>query len=366
MEPLLQGHTYAIFFHDLRPLKVRTRTLQLARKGERIMKILAVEDDPIILELLSQFVAASGDHKLVTAESGAEALEVIAQVGLRPFDCFLFDIQMPQMDGVMLTRAVRGLARHAQTPIVMLTAMSDKRYADAAFAAGATDYLTKPFEMGEFSSRLQVVDQMVSARRPRTNKIFSTCTSGRDGSAPPIVPEYPQLHEPIAIHDVENTIEYLAMENYVAQLSRSALFGSTTFAFSIRQIEKFYARMSSFEFYSLISDVAEVISDTLRAHQFLMSHAGNGTFVCVTEGGWCPEAVQLMDKANLALSRAELFDNAGLRLQPRVSIGEAIRLIRQTGPSLMGAIAQAHTSAEAASTAHEAERNNLWTEEHSA
>ncbi|WP_138935113.1 response regulator [Roseovarius arcticus] len=329
------------------------------------MKILAVDDDPIILELLAHFIAASGDHKLVTAGSGAEALNIIAQVGLRPFDCFLFDINMPEMTGIDLTRVVREISRHAHTPTLMLTAMSDKRHVDAAFTAGATDYLTKPFEMGDFTSRLGVVNQMVSARRPRTKKIFSAPASKRD-SGGPLIPEHLQLHAPIAIHDVENVIEYLAMENYVAQLSRSALFGSTTFAFSIRQIDVFHSQMTSFEFYSLVSDVAEVISDTMIAHQFLMSYAGNGTFVCVTEGGWRPQAAQMMDAVNLALSQTDLFDNAGLRLQPRVSTGQTIRLIWQTGASAMGAIAQAHTSAEAAGLAHEAARNTLWTVENSA
>jgi len=329
------------------------------------MKILAVDDDPIILELLAHFVAASGDHKLVTAESGAEALEILAQVGLRPFDCFFFDINMPEMSGIELTRAVRENARYAHTPTLMLTAMSDKRHVDAAFTAGATDYVTKPFEMDDFSSRLGVIDQMVSARRPRTKKIFGAVPTCRE-SGGPIIPANLQLHEPIAIHDVENVIEFLAMENYVAQLSRSALFGSTTFAFSMRQIDVLYSQMTSFEFYSLVSDVAEVISDTMRAHQFLMSYAGNGTFVCVTEGGWRPQATQMMDAVNLALSRTELFDNAGLRLQPRVSTGQTIRLIWQTGASVMGAIAQAHTSAEAACLAHEAARNTLWTVENTA
>ncbi len=323
------------------------------------MKILAVDDDPVILELLTHFVATSGSHRIVTAASGSEALEIIERVGLRQFDCFLFDIQMPGMDGIELIRAVRELPRCAETPILMLTAMSEKRYVDAAFAAGAIDYVTKPFEMYELKGRLALVDKLVEARKSRTSKILGVKPISFQDDMPSPQSDV-MLHEPISILEVENVIEYMALENYVAQLSRSSLFGSMTFAVSIRQIEEFHARMSSFEFYSLISDVAEVISDTLHGHQFLMSYAGNGTFVCITESGWRPDMTQLMDAVNLSLSRAELYDNSGTRVQARVSTGDAIRLIWQSKATIMDSIAKVHSSAEAASVAHETARNDLW------
>ena len=59
------------------------------------MKILAVDDDPIILELLSHFIEGMTDHTLVTAECAADALEAIKDNARAPFDSFLLDIQMP-------------------------------------------------------------------------------------------------------------------------------------------------------------------------------------------------------------------------------------------------------------------------------
>tara|TARA_R110002049_G_scaffold44333_6_gene130164 strand:- start:21563 stop:22537 length:975 start_codon:yes stop_codon:yes gene_type:complete len=317
------------------------------------MKILAVDDDPIILELLVQFVDALGAHELMTASSGGAAVDLLGKPGVGPFDCFMLDIQMPGMDGIELTRRIRDTARYADTPILMLTAMSDKRYIDAAFAAGATDYVTKPFEVSELKARIGLVEGLVQARKSRTKKIFAAkSVSGQSNAI--------ELHEPISIYDVDNVIEYTAMENYVAQLSRSALFGSTTFAFTIREIEAFHDAMSPFEFYSLVSDVSEVISDTLEGHQFLMSYAGNGTFVCITESGWRPDMTALMDAANLSLSRTELFDNDGQRVHPRVSAGDAVRLIWKTGNSVMDALAEAHSSAEAASAAHTRSLTDFW------
>ena len=329
------------------------------------MKILAVDDDPIILELLGQFVDAFGEHELITAESGAEALALVSSATTGYFECFLFDIQMPAMDGIMLTQEIRTRSKHVDTPILMLTAMSDKRYVDAAFAAGATDYLTKPFEVSELRARLGLVEGLVEARKARTRKIDSTGMTQNE--ARELQPgDSLELHEPISIYDVENVIEYVAMENYVAQLTQGALFGSSTFAFTIRQTEKLHCDLSAFEFSSLVSDVAEVISDALNGRQFLMSYAGNGTFVCVTESGWRPDTQALMNTVNLSLAQTDLYDNSGVRLHPRVSAGEPMRLVWKSGSSIMEAISAAHASAENASEKHEHNLNDFWAVEKSA
>ncbi len=321
------------------------------------MKILAVDDDPIILELLTQFVSALEGHTVVTAESAMEALERLKDPAVGEFDCFLLDIQMPKMDGITLAGRIRETVRYADTPILMLTAMSDKRYIDAAFAAGATDYVTKPFDPMELKARINLVDGLVKARQARTRKIFATKTL-----SPQVTPleKGVELHEPISIFDVENVIDFTAMENYVQQLSRGSLFGSTCFAFSIREVGQFHGSLSSFEFYSLISDVAEVISDALSDHQYLMAYAGNGTFVCVTESGWRPEMTRLMDGINLSLARTELFDNNGASLKPRVSAGEAVRLIWKSGQSILDALGHAHASAEKACKDFENAQNDFW------
>ncbi|MDF1726478.1 MAG: response regulator [Sulfitobacter sp.] len=317
------------------------------------MKILAVDDDPIILELLGEFMSLVGSHELTKVSSGMEALELLRSQDAPRFDCFLFDIQMPGMDGIELTRTLRGTSRFADTPILMLTAMSEKRYVDTAFAAGATDYVTKPFEIEELQARIQSVEELLAKRKARNSKIFAAKSVTEQA-------DRIELYEPITIYDVDNVIEYLAMENYVAQLSRSALFGSTTFGFSIREIEKIHGALSAFEFYSLMSDVAEIISDTLAGHQYLMSYAGNGTFVCVTESGWRPDTEKLKDAVNLALKRSELYNNQGERLEPQVCAGEAVRLIWKSGASVMEALATAHSNAEAACVAYEKSKYDFW------
>ena len=119
------------------------------------MRILAVDDDPIILELIREIIGLSDDQELLTAGSGPEALKLLDDPATPMIDCFLLDIQMPVMDGIDLCTALRKRPEFRTTPVVMLTAMTEKRYVDAAFIAGATDYITKPFDIGDMQRRLR-------------------------------------------------------------------------------------------------------------------------------------------------------------------------------------------------------------------
>lgn len=323
------------------------------------MKILAVDDDPIILELLSQFIGELGQHNLTTVTSGAEALEAVRTARVGKYDCFLFDVQMPAMDGIELTSEIRKLSDYKATPIIMLTAMSDKQYIDAAFSAGSTDYITKPFEFLDLKGRLSLAESLVQARQSRTRKVFSAQAISEPSDTQQAATSF-ELLDPILIYDVDNVIENVAMENYISQLSRTAVFASTVFAFTIRKVEEHHRGMSRFEFSSLVSDVAEIISDTLCGNQFLMTYAGNGTFVCVTESGWRPDTSALMDAINLSLSRTELYDNQGQQLYVRVSVGKAVRLVWQSKENVMEAFAAAHRSAEEASAAYDRRLNDFW------
>jgi CheY-like chemotaxis protein len=321
-----------------------------SRYGDDTMKILAVDDDPIILELLKEFVSMIGKHDLTVVESGQAAISAIEAAGATAFDCFMLDIQMPKMDGIELTSRIRKISAYTDAPIVMLTAMSQKDYIDRAFSAGATDYVTKPFEVTELKARLGMVEALVSARRFYPTRIHS---ANSDGSTFEKTSEKHPLHEPLFINDLDNVIECIAMENYVLQLSRSALLGSTVFAFTIRQIESYYSDLSSFDFHGMIEDAAEVISDCLAEHQNLITYAGNGTFVCIVESGYSPNMESLKDCVNIAFSRAELYRAGGERIQPRVSVGQSIRLIWKTGDGVLNALSQAQVSAEAAAAEFE-------------
>ncbi len=129
--------------------------------GTEMMKILAVDDDPIALDILSATLRRANYLDLSLARSGAEALEELGATEL-PFDCCLLDIQMPGMDGIELCARIRDMPEYQHAPIVMITSLRDQASIDQAYSAGATDYVTKPFNGLELGSRIRVAGILCS------------------------------------------------------------------------------------------------------------------------------------------------------------------------------------------------------------
>lgn len=304
------------------------------------MKILSVDDDPIILELLTAVLASIGQTDVTTAESAMEAFEIIEQQDT-PFDCLLLDIQMPKIDGIQLCKAVRLMPEYLRTPILMITAMSDKSYIDKAFVAGATDYVTKPFDVIELGARVRTAESLVEAWREKSAAEADPATK-RDyvGTEKPY-----GLDEKFPIDDVEGVIDYVALENYVSQLSRASLFGTSILAFSIVEIAQLYHETTAFDFEALITDVSEAISACFEGNHSLVSYAGNGTFVCIIDSKdkAPPEILEQIIRDTIA--SMDLCYSDGRSLEFTITAGDPIRLTFRTGQDVVKALSQATKSA---------------------
>ncbi len=103
-------------------------------------KILIVEDEPKLREVLCDFFSSKGEIP-TEAENGKIALEFLVE---KDFDAVLLDIMMPELDGLSLCRAVR---KDNDVPIIFLTALSDEEDKLLGYELGADDYVTKPFSM---------------------------------------------------------------------------------------------------------------------------------------------------------------------------------------------------------------------------
>jgi len=102
-----------------------------------VSRILVVDDDPSIVEVISEILTAEG-HEVVAAENGAEALEKVDGESL-----ILLDMRMPVLDGWGFVERFRAAGK--RSPIVVMTAAENaRRWADEIRAEG---YLAKPFEM---------------------------------------------------------------------------------------------------------------------------------------------------------------------------------------------------------------------------
>ena len=321
------------------------------------MKILAVDDDPVILDLLTELVTSFGNHEVTTADSPFKALRLLDEDIV--FDCVLLDIQMPLMDGVELCRRIRGREGYLQTPILMITAMSEKRFIDAAFTAGATDYFSKPFEISELRARIGLVEGLVRERR-RTAEMMAAAVRSGSGPRRRITP----LTETFPIKEVAGVIEYHALENYIVRLPRNTLFGSYVFALTIRHAEDHYVSLSTDDFENMIVDVSEAISEGLQTgHQYLMAYAGNGTYLCVTEGGTQPDLARLVKEIQHTIRSMDLRSSGDAPIEVRLSPGKSIRLIWRSGQNAISALTEARKSSEDQANDVEHDLDNFWSGE---
>jgi two-component system KDP operon response regulator KdpE len=111
-------------------------------------RILVVDDEPQINRVLRHSLAAHG-YDVRTAADGESALDTLKD--FRP-DLVITDLQMPEMSGLELCRAVRAVS---QIPIIVLSVKGEERTKVAALDAGADDYVTKPFGMDELLARVR-------------------------------------------------------------------------------------------------------------------------------------------------------------------------------------------------------------------
>lgn len=113
------------------------------------MKILIVDDDKDIVELLSIYVKNEG-YDVEKAYNGKEA---ITKINTNPdIDLMILDVMMPQLDGMAVVRAVR---KGSQIPILMLSAKTDDLDKIQGLVQGADDYVTKPFNPLEVMARVK-------------------------------------------------------------------------------------------------------------------------------------------------------------------------------------------------------------------
>lgn len=106
-------------------------------------KVVMVADDSDIIRQLATFVLKKSGYHVIEAVDGQDALD---KLGDEHVDMLISDLNMPNMDGIDLTKAIRSTPKKRFMPVVMLTSESQKNKIQEAKAAGATGCLIKPFE----------------------------------------------------------------------------------------------------------------------------------------------------------------------------------------------------------------------------
>jgi len=123
-------------------------------------RILIAEDDDDTRDLIGLLLKQAG-FEVAFAHNGAQALEVWQK---QPCDLIILDIMMPVLDGLETCRRIRETS---DVPIIFLTVKGEEQHVEEGFAAGAYDYVVKPFKPRELVARIRAILQHAASSTPR-------------------------------------------------------------------------------------------------------------------------------------------------------------------------------------------------------
>lgn len=115
------------------------------------MKILLLEDEPSLNEYISKYLTIKG-NEVISFDDG---LNLLDEVNLYEFDFFIFDINVPNIDGLEVLEFLRD--KNINTPVIMISALINIENVKKAYSLGCSDYLKKPFEFEELELRMESI-----------------------------------------------------------------------------------------------------------------------------------------------------------------------------------------------------------------
>ncbi len=123
-------------------------------------KLLLVEDDPNLGQILNEYLTLKG-YETTLCRDGEEGILAFKRA---PFNLCLFDVMLPKKDGFSMAKEIRK--NDKETPIIFLTAKSMKADTIEGFKIGGDDYITKPFSMEELLLRIQAIMRRTVDKNP--------------------------------------------------------------------------------------------------------------------------------------------------------------------------------------------------------
>lgn len=129
------------------------------------MKILVVDDEKLLVKGIKYNLEQEG-YQVVVAYDGEDAVKIARDAGI---DLILLDVMLPKMDGLTACRTIRTFS---DVPIIMLTARSEDIDKILGLEYGADDYITKPFNIREVTSRIKAILRRVNPKPKTDNDTF--------------------------------------------------------------------------------------------------------------------------------------------------------------------------------------------------
>jgi len=237
------------------------------------MRILAVDDDPVILEMLEQCLPNGRDIELVCCGSAEEALAV-SKTDDGPFDCLLLDVMLPGIDGIALCDWFRQSKRYRTTPIIMITASREVDLMERAFHAGATDFLPKPLDAMELRARINAA-AMLNASLHREREALHTLAEMSQQLRL-------RFDEEVDL-DVPGVGDTLSLENALLRMP-DGCYAMSLFTLDIVGLRGIHKAVCPAAFRYHLETVGLAATEGLEGRAWRLAYVGSGRFVGVIMG----------------------------------------------------------------------------------
>ena len=147
--------------------ELERRSRQAKKDGAEGLRILAVDDDPVSLRLLTTLLRKDG-HEVLTARNGKEALAVYMERGAQ---VVITDWMMPEMDGLMLCKQLRRTEEGRKLYLLLLTGRTEEERIVEAFEVGVDDYIVKPFKPELLKARIQPARRVIRLQEDNDKQV---------------------------------------------------------------------------------------------------------------------------------------------------------------------------------------------------
>ena len=314
-----------------------------------MMHILAVDDDPVILDLLRGSLTEEKNYKLTCAASAEDALDIVRE-SPRLFDCFLVDIMLPGVDGIEMCEMIRACAAYRSTPILMMTASREAGLMQRAFFAGATDYISKPLEGVELGARINSAG-LLNASLLREREAQHTL-----GELTALVKV--RFEEPFKL-DVPGMSNLLQMENHLLRL-QTGCYAMNLFSIEAQGMKAAHANVSPPAFRNAIEQLAEITLDSLNGFAAHVAYVGSGRFLGLTIGRRRLDLNKLRRDMTQDLARNWDEETSQIATPPKVRVASVGNQRYWSGMSASEKLRETSIKSEPFSESVEEEESNLF------
>ncbi|MCZ4353554.1 response regulator [Roseovarius aestuarii] len=293
------------------------------------MKIMAVDDDVISLDLLSECLGQGGYEHVSLLPSSSGVVQMLMDTAIA-YDCILLDVDMPGKNGIDLCSEIRNLPRYRNTPIIMITKHNEHTAIERAFGNGATDYITKPFEFFEVITRIKVAERLVRERQAALDSYIRVKAGSRSERNLKLVSPATKARKAKEAEDASITTDEImsqsVFQNYLEKATQTEDCSIDLIAIKVRKIDGIFAQASPEEFVSFLGNVADAVIREFGAEKTFLTHVGNGTFLCATSVPYTTTIEDMEKSVADRLAAGPLPLVCQNEIRPAVKVGRALTL----------------------------------------